>query len=504
MKITIAIVLGTLVVGAASMLLPGKLKEASGADPFAGATFQVKRGPLDITVVENGYLKAKNSENLKPKYGGQSTIKWLIEEGSEVEKDELLVEFDATELENDLDETETRLIQYEAELEAAHANLEIQKQDNAATIEKAELALEVAELSLKRFHEEMLNTERLKKLEVDKATSELSRAEEAYKMVPSLEAEGFLTKIQAEEERIKLEEAGIKLQNAEKDLEIYQQYTAPMELREKEAAVRNAQRELDISKERTNINIKEKSARVAQQERHLKSAKARITEIKKDLENMKIRAPRPGIVIYGDPKNPWMTDQIQVGNNIWQGVTVITLPDLSEMQVLIDVHEADIDFLKVGQKATVTLDTYKGRVYHGDVTDVAKVATTSRWGDTSNKQFSVEITMNDLTDDLRSGITAKAEVHIERIDDVLQVPIHAVAKDGEEFVCFEPDGSGYRRRTVKIGKSNAHYVVIEEGLEEGETVLLYDPREEQLADQTADDEDGEAENGNELVQGDPE
>ena len=56
--------------------------------------FKVKRDTLAITVTENGYLKAKNSLNMKPKFKRQGTINWLIEEGTEVVEGDILVEFE--------------------------------------------------------------------------------------------------------------------------------------------------------------------------------------------------------------------------------------------------------------------------------------------------------------------------------------------------------------------------------------------------------------------------
>jgi HlyD family secretion protein len=491
MKTLVLIIAGGLAIGAFSLYGPGTWSEAKGADRFSSAVFEARHGDLQITVTENGYLKATKSENLQPKYDGQNTITWLIDEGSEVEEGDLLCEFDATNLENELEESQNRLIQYEAELEAAQANLSIQRRDNEAAIEKAELGLEVAKLELRRYNDgEYPNTMRKNLLAVEKAESELQRATEAFEQVPSLFEEGFLTSIQVEEERIRLREAQINLENAEKELELYETLTRPMELKQKEAKVRDAERDLETARQRAETNIKEKEARVSQHDRHVKSTKSRIEEHERDIGYMKMTAPRPGIVIYGDPKNTWMVNQIKLGNTIWQGVTVITLPDLSEMQVLINVHEADIDLLEVGQPCTITLDTYKGKVFKGEVTDVASVASSGRWGDQTNKQFKVEVSMADLDTELRSGITAKVEVLVEELENVLHVPIHAVFMDGEDFVCFQPDEGAFKRRTVEIGKRNAHYVVIESGLEPGEKVLLFDPREEEVGESAADEEGG--------------
>jgi hypothetical protein len=73
-------------------------------------------------------------------------------------------------------------------------------------------------------------------------------------------------------------------------------------------------------------------------------------------------------------------------------------------------------------------------------------------------------------------VTSKVEIQVEEIDDVLQVPIHAVFPEESQHFCFVFADGGVERRVVEVGKNNAHHVEVTSGLEEGERVLLYDPR----------------------------
>ncbi len=493
MKVFLFLVLGGVLAGGAYFFLPQQLDDVSaGEEKFEDTIFEVRRGDLDIVISENGYLNSKNQVELKPQYRGQNVITFLIDEGTEVKEGELLAEFDSTDLQSKLEEAQNTLIQYETELEAATANLEIQRRDNEAAIEKAQLDVEISALTLKRFEEgEVPNTKRKNQLAVEKAESEHQRTKDKYDQVPELLSEGFLTPIQAEEERIRLREAEINLENALEEQELYETYTQPMEVRQKKADEANAIRALETAKDKAKINIKEKEAQVSQKDRLVKSTKSLIEKTQRDLEKMKLIAPQPGIVLHGNPKREWERDQIKVGATVWQGWTVITLPDLSEMQVQVNIHEADIDDLAVGQEAVITLDTYKGRTFTGEVAEVASVANSSNWTDSTNKQFRVEILLKDLDVELRSGITAKVEIKIDRLEDVLYVPIHCVFAEGEDYFCFVPDQGGFKRIDVTVGSNNSHYVEVESGLEEGQSVLLYDPRDEGLVE-SADEEDGES------------
>jgi RND family efflux transporter MFP subunit len=443
----------------------------------ASSRARVTRGDLVITVEENGYLTAKENVNVKPKFKGQGTITWLIEEGKLVKPGDLLVEFDRTELETQITALENNLAQYEIELEAARANLEIQQRDNQATIEKAELALEASRLTLEKFEQgDTPNELRKLDLAVEKAESEFSRAKERYQQVPELVAQGFLTRIQEEEERIRLREAEIGQESARRERELYQTYTQRMERTKHETAGKDAVRELENSRKKAEINLKEKQAAVTQREGQVTSTRTRLEQQRTELEHYTVKCEKEGTVHYGDPEQPWWRDDIKVGSTVYQGATLVTIPDLSSMQVLIQVHEADIDKVALELPVIVTVDSRPGESFEGKITEIATVANSANWTDESNKSFKVEVTLAGITGTLRPGVTAKAEIRIETLGGVLQVPLHAIVPENGKNLAFVLQGDGYEQREVEIGKHDSHRVEIRSGLSEGDEVLLYDPR----------------------------
>ena len=452
---------------------------AAGKAPSSSTRATVQRGDLRIAVEENGFLSAKDNVKISPKFKGSGTITVLVEEGKAVVPGDVLVEFDKTQLETQITELENQLTQYQIELEAAKANLEIAERDNQAAIEKAELTLQMARLTKERYEQGDAPNE-LRKLELaaEKAASALDRARDRFEQVPELVAQGFLTRIQEEEERINLREAEINDENARKDLELHQSYTVRMEATKRETEVRDAERELENARKKADINLKEKQAGLAQRERQVKSTESRLEQQRKELEHYTIKAENPGVVHYGDPENPWWRQEVKIGNNAYQGQTLITIPDLTSMQVLLQIHEDDIDKLKVDMPVVVTVESKKGETFTGKITEIATVAASNRWNDDTNKSFKVEVTLDATTSELRAGVTAKAEITVETVGDALYVPIHAIVPEGGRHLAFLPEGAGHVEREVKIGKNNAHYVQVLEGLAEGDEVLLYDPRKE--------------------------
>ncbi len=203
-----------------------------------------------------------------------------------------------------------------------------------------------------------------------------------------------------------------------------------------------------------------------------------LDQITQEIEKATIKAPTPGLVLHGDPQQGYWSERMKLGGNVWGGQTLFTIPDLRVMQVQVQIHEADINKLKEGLAATVTMDTYPGLVLKGSVSKIAQVAGSQRpWDDDSNvKKFKVEITLEERADlQLRPGISAKAEIFIERLDDVLFVPRQAIFLEEGQHYCYTLVGGKPERRPIDVGVSSDLFTNVTGGLNEGDRVLLYNP-----------------------------
>ena len=430
--------------------------------------------PIEIKISEDGYLKAKNSIEVRPQFEGQGKLTWLMEEGKAVAKGDKLAEFDKTDVQQRLDDLINDLTVLETQAETARAELEIEKRDGAAQVEAGEFALMIAKMKLeKHIQGEAPNEERKCELEAEKALSKFTRATDRYRQVPELEREGYLTKTQAEEEKINLREAEINKENAAKELELYLQYTKPMAVQELENATKDAERVLTNAREKALISLKEHETKVTNADRQVRAAKQQVEKLQDQISKMTVFAPIAGILLYGDPRERYWNDPIKVGNDIYSGTTLFTLPDLHEMQAVVHVHEADYSSVKLEMPVNVTLESLKGRCLKGKVTEIASVAN-SDWGD--SKTFEVVITLESSEDSLRSGVTAKAEILVETVPDCLAIPIHAAFAEGGKHFAFVLNPTGYDKREVELGKSNLYLVNVIKGLADGERVLLFDPR----------------------------
>jgi len=443
----------------------------------------VRRGDLRITLVENGVLQAKHSAQVVSLARRGGKIMSLVEEGTVVEEGDVLCELDATPLIERLQERRLEVVQTEADLNTAQTELEIQKSENAANIEKTKMALDKARKEYERYTDGDAPQERTKlTIAIKEAETTLSIAEEEYEQAQKLYEKGFIASAQLRQDRVEHEKSIDELALAKRDLEIFEEFTFPMTLKEKEVAVRDAERESANAALRAQAMLRQKEVAVESAEERLRQLRQQIESIEEEIGHFTIRAPVPGVVIYGDPGEPWTRNYVQVGRDVWGGITLFTIPDLREMQARVQVHETDIDKIRPGQRAAVTMDTYPGLFLEGEVTRVANLATGAS-GDGATevevREFSVEIDLDSTKGrELKPGVSAKAEIFIEDVRGAVYVPVQCVFEEEGAMRVLVAQGEGEgapRRRAVRIGPANDQFVQIVEGLEPGERVLLYNP-----------------------------
>jgi multidrug efflux pump subunit AcrA (membrane-fusion protein) len=227
----------------------------------------------------------------------------------------------------------------------------------------------------------------------------------------------------------------------------------------------------------------------------LSRVQSHIKRTKKQIDKMTIKAPTDGTVLYGDPDNPWNVENIKVGGQVWHNMTLMTLPDPSEMAAVVQVHEADIDKVKLEMPAFITSEMQKDVIFDGAVVKIGTVANAGRrWGGDNVKRFKVELTLKGEDLNLKPGTSARVEIQIGEVPDVLAVPLQAVfAKEGKHY-CYRSNGGKPERVEVEPGRSNEAFVEIKTGLDEGHKVLLFDP---EVADEAEGDEEAESDQGGE-------
>jgi HlyD family secretion protein len=455
-------------------------KDAAAAGPVPShELYTVQRSDLAITLVENGTMVAKNSQKVQAKIRNESKIVWLVEEGKDVKEGDAVCKLDEAPAKRLVEEVRLEILQTEANLKTARTELEIGTVEAAANVRKAEIALDKAKKEIEKYRDgEAPQARRKLEVSLKDAETKFVRTKKKLEDSKKLLDQNFIKKTEYEDNEIEFESVTVQRESANKELELFDKYTFPMTLTDHQSKLDDAQRELDNVKKRGEATLGQKTVAVQQVEKRLQVLEEQLKERQEDLDNMTLKAPCPGLVVFGNPQEPWYRERIKVGNQIYGGYTVCTVPDLRVMQVRLQIHEADISKLKAGLKTTVTTDSYPGVLLEGEISKIASVANTNEdWGGSSEvKKFAVEVTMQTKELQLRPGISAKVEIHVDVREKALFVPLQSVfAEDSAHWCHVQVPGASPARRKLTIGAANDNYVEILDGLQEGEHVLLYNP-----------------------------
>ncbi len=254
----------------------------------------------------------------------------------------------------------------------------------------------------------------------------------------------------------------------------YQQmkYEAPARQREMELEFKKSELSLKQTKEKLESQKIIDGANITKAELKVKQAEMNLQQAQEVLDALTLTAPKSGMVVLQYIWTPNGREKVKVGDTLYRGRPLINIPDLSVMLVKTHVNEIDISRVAVGQQVIITLDALEGPTFYGKITNVATLARTERGSDV--KVFDIEITIEGEDERLKPGMTAQCKIVTDKIDDVLYVPLEAVFEKEDTTVVYVKKRK-FNSRHVKVSSKNSDYIIIEDGLSEGEEVALRDP-----------------------------
>jgi RND family efflux transporter MFP subunit len=186
-------------------------------------------------------------------------------------------------------------------------------------------------------------------------------------------------------------------------------------------------------------------------------ASVELQEIAK--QNAVLTSPIDGIVIRADITNPGVNAT---------ATTTYTIADPESLLFNIDVDEADIGRVRLGQSVRITLEAYPEQTIYGTVENIAFA---SHKTDTGGNAFTVKVLLPVNTDySYRIGMNGDAEIVLAQKNSVVTVPLSAIIDDTYVYV-KQPDGK-YEKRQVRLGLQSDTEAEIISGLKTGETVTL--------------------------------
>jgi HlyD family secretion protein len=291
---------------------------------------------------------------------------------------------------------------------------------------------------------------------------------------------GFVTKIDLERDDIAYENARLKVQTAETARDLFLKYEFSKSAEESLSKDAEALRELDRARKAAVSKLAQADAKLKSAQGNYNLQKSQRKDLNEQLEKCVLRAKRAGLIVYGGGGEEMYyygnQEPIREGATVRERQTIITIPDMTKMSVKVKIHETYIKKVGKGQKARITIDAFPDQTLTGEVTKVGVLPDSqNRWMNPDLKVYVTTITINGTYDWIKPGMSAKVEILVNHLNDVVHVPIQAVAPTEGKQIFYVVNGLRQEKREVDIGQFNDLFIEIKKGLKEGEKVLLHAP-----------------------------
>jgi len=452
--------------------------KGGGSNEDALSYFKVTRGDFLVSIVEGGTLQAVNEVTVRNEVDGSSRIIYIVPEGTYVKKGDLIVELDIADVENALNAQLIRFEDDNADFIKSETDLVITKSTSESDIRQAELAVQFAKMDLEKFEQiEKEQEKRNAEITIITAQESLKLAEERLEWSEKLTEEGFETKSNLDRDQLSVTNQILGLEKAESVKKMLNEYDLAKLEAEYRADLEEAEQELSRVKTQGDSKIKQAMSQLEIDKRQLELGRVKLAKLQEQMAATKMYAPQDGLLVYAMSSSRFSNESmIEEGATIRQRQAIVKIPDTSEMKVEIKVHESHVNQVRVGQTAFVVLDSLPDDRFRGEVTKIGVLPDAqSRYGNNNLKVYATEIVITDELPDVKPGVSARAEIVITNLEDVLKVPIQCVTTVKGQQVCYVKGLRGPKPVPVEIGLFNNKFIEIKSGLDESDRILLAPP-----------------------------
>jgi HlyD family secretion protein len=434
-------VAATIVLAIALVAYRQSVKAITTEDPSRYLLHTVQRGDFEAFVSESGDIQSANNVEVrcevKSEGAGGTTILEITEEGSVVQEGDFLVQFDDSALKLLLTQQEIVVAQDETAVIGAESDLDKARQ----TLDEYKDGLFLADSET--FESELLQ-----------AQSNLKAAQDLLEHTSTMFRKGYVSQLQLEAQQVAVEMAQKNVKVAETKLKVHTDFTYKRMISEYEAEIKKL----------------EAALRAAQFT--LKLSQQRRDEVQTQIDKCRVLAPAAGQVVYANDFERQQNIVIEEGAQVREGQIVIRLPNPERMQVRARINDSKIKQVKLDDSVTIELDVNPTLPVYGVVTKINSFPYPREWYG-GPIEYGVELNILNPPAGLTPGQRAKAKILVEKLQDVVQVPIQSVVEKAGSHFCMVRNSTGdWEVRKVAIGSDNGSFVVLQEGVDEGEQVAL--------------------------------
>ena len=158
-------------------------------------------------------------------------------------------------------------------------------------------------------------------------------------------------------------------------------------------------------------------------------ANANLLSAEDELSKTRLTAPKYGIVTSITKEE----GEMAVGGMFNPGV-LMTVADLSRMEVEVDVNENDVVNIEIGDTSEIEIDAYPDTIFYGVVSEIAHTAKSSNMGVQNQvTNFKVKVRMVSVPDKIRPGMSSTVNIITETLAGVISIPIQSLTSRPENY-----------------------------------------------------------------------
>lgn len=471
------------VLAAVGLFLRGNKRNEESVPVFA-----VKEGPLTIAVTSGGSIQSRDKVVITSELEGNNTVIWVIEEGTNVQKGDLLLEFDASELIDKRNEQEIVVANAESSMVIAQEKLGITKGDCEAMLLDREVDLMLAKMSLEKYQMgDYPQQVRQYEADIALADEEVQRAAERMDWSQRLAKENFLTRTELQADKLALQRKQIDLEMSKTKMNVLTNYTALQQRATFDSALRRADRALARTTWQNKSSLRQVESELRARTRERDRSTNRLAELNFQITKSKIYAPTNGIVLYASTvlisRRQWWVKPLTVGSTAVERQELIYIPVESGMVVEVMIPEGSLNKIDNGMSAHVKIDAFPGQVFDGRLVKIGILPdgqSSQLNPDLKLYKCEIECDFKDVV--IRPGMSCDVELVKESFDKALYVPVQCVVRVEGIPRVYVKDDKDWVPRIVRVGMDNNRMIHILEGVHVGEEVMLAPPVKEEKSE----------------------
>ncbi|MHB1156586.1 MAG: efflux RND transporter periplasmic adaptor subunit [Phycisphaerales bacterium] len=445
----------------------------------AAQLYTVKRESLVVSVNQPGEFESRNKIIIKSLIRDKMTIEWMIDEGTNVQPGDVLVKMDATPLLDKQTDLEQKRDNAKSSLVAAKVSLENTTSQSDSDTEQAGLNVEFAKLALEKYiapEGEYQQNLKAAQGDVKLATTTLENARNKLEWSRKLFDRKYITESEYKADKASVDKAELDLQISEGKLALLEKYDYAQQKRKLESDLQQAQAKLERVKNKARADMENAKIQLGTTSANLTRMQRDLDQTIEDLRNAVIISPVAGRVVYAPQGSNWRrSEPLTKGSDVRYNQEIIHIPEAGSMIASIKIDESQRDKVEVGMSGVLTGPNLPDAGLTGKLSNIAEYLDPSGWWNSNAKVYSAKIDIDGDTTELRTGMNCQTQIIVASYASVIDVPLQAVTKLGEQHVVYIPDARGLQPRPVEIGLDNGRKVHIISGLKEGDRVSLTPP-----------------------------